>query len=390
MISRYMRALLLAASVHVAPAPAACDEMQTKPSIRIVTPSEPGGSVDVLWPQAGSLPSLQADDAVRQRLASAFRVYVEAAGAASPMAGRYEILADRFRFTPRFPFRPGIAYAVALDADCLLVIGALACASPALPDAAFTITAAEHAAARVAAVEPRVDRLPANLLRFHIHFSAPMAQGNVYRHMSVARADGSLVPSPFLNLSLELWDREQKRLTVLLDPGRIKRGVGPNLEAGPPLIEGETYTLRVGPGLRDARGRVLTDAFEKTFVAVAPESERLDPRHWTIMTPNRGSREPLRVETAVHIDSGAFGGAIRIVTDKGEKVAGTASPLPDAPAWQFIPDRDWRPGRYRVVVGAEVEDISGNSVQSAFDAIAGQSASLPDEQLQLSFEIGGR
>jgi hypothetical protein len=141
--------------------------------------------------------------------------------------------------------------------------------------------------------------------------------------------------------------------------------------------------------LRDARRRVLTEAFEKTFVAVAPERERLDPRRWTIITPNRGSREPLRVETAVHIDSSAFGGAIRIVTDKGETVAGIASPLPDAPAWQFIPDRDWLPGRYRIEVRTEVEDVSGNSVQSAFDAIAGRSASLRDEQLLLSFEIGG-
>jgi hypothetical protein len=186
-----------------------------------------------------------------------------------------------------------------------------------------------------------------------------------------------------------LWDREQKRLTVLFDPGRIKRGVGPYLAAGPPLVEGETYTFRVGPGMRDARGRVLTGAFEKIFVAVAPEPERLDPRRWTIQTPSRGSREPLRVETAVHIDSGAFGGAIRIVTDKGETVAGTASLLPGAPAWQFIPDRDWLPGRYRIEVRTEVEDVSGNSVQSAFDAIAGRSVSLRDEQLLLSFEIGG-
>jgi hypothetical protein len=141
--------------------------------------------------------------------------------------------------------------------------------------------------------------------------------------------------------------------------------------------------------LRDARGLVLTEAFEKTFVAVAPELERLDPRHWTIMTPSRASREPLLVETAVHIDSGAFGGAIRIVTDKGESGAGTASLRPGAPAWQFIPDRDWLPGRYRIEVRTEVEDTSGNSVQSAFDAIAGRSASLRDEQLRLSFEIGG-
>ena len=90
--------------------------------------------------------------------------------------------------------------------------------------------------------------------------------------------------------------------------------------------------------------------------------------------------------TSNHIRDGT---AIRIVTDKGETVAGTASPLPDAPAWQFIPDHDWLPGRYRIEVRTEVEDVSGNSVQSTFDAIAGQSASLRDEQLLLSFEIGG-
>ena len=382
-------ALLLAASVHVAAAPAACDEGQARASIRIVTPSEPGGSVDVLWPQAGSLPGLQAGDAVQQRLASAFRVYVDAAGAASPMAGRHDILEDRFRFTPRFPFREGIAYAVSVDEDCLLVTGATACASTTRPDVAFTITAAELAAARVAAVEPQADPLPANLLRFYVHFSAPLAQGDAYSHISLVRVDGSLVPSPFLDLARALWDQEQKRLTVLLDPGRIKRGVGPHLAAGPPLVEGETYTFRVGPGLRDARGRVVTEAFEKKFVAVAPEPERLDPRRWTIVTPSRGSREPLRVETAVHIDSGAFGGAIRIVTDKGETVAGTASLRPGAPAWQFIPDRNWLPGRYRIEVRTEVEDISGNSLQSALDAIAGRSASPPDEPLLLSFEIDG-
>jgi hypothetical protein len=390
MTQRFISAVLLAASMHFAPAPAAGDEARPKSSFHIVTPSEPGGSVDVLWPQAGSLPSLQADDAFKLRLVSAFRVYVEAVGAESPMAGRHEIVADRFRFTPRFPFREGIAYAVSVDEVCLLLIGAVACPSEPLPAIAFTIAATEYAAAGVAAVEPRVDRLPANLLRFYLYFSAPMAQGNVYSHIHLARSDGSRVPSPFLKLSGELWNREQTRLTVLLDPGRIKRGVGPNLEAGPAMIEGETYILRVEPGMRDARGRVLKEAFEKIFVAIAPERERLDPRRWMITTPDHGSREPLRVETAVHIDSGAFDGAIRIVTDKGETVAGTASLLPDAPAWRFIPDREWLAGRYRIEVRTEIEDVSGNSAQSAFDAIAGRSASLQDEYLLLSFEIGGR
>jgi hypothetical protein len=384
---RFLSALLVAASVHLASATAAGQEEQASPSIRIVTPSRLDGSVDVLWRRDDSPPPLQSDDEMQEKLASGFRVYAEAAGAAAPMAGNYEILEDRFRFTPRFPLREGTRYAVSFDEGCVFAPAASPCEGEPKPDIAFTLKGAEHAVARVSKVEPQADCLPANLLRFYVHFSESMARGDVYKHISLIRADGSRVPSPFLNLSWNLWDVGQQRLTVLLDPGRIKRGVGPNLKAGPPLAENEAYTLRVGPGLRDARGRILPEAFEKHFIATAPVNERLDPDSWLIAAPASGSREPLRVVTRAHIDSGLLDQMIKVSTDDGERIAGGNAPSLNEPGWQFTPDQGWRPGTYRIEIRTEIEDVSGNSAHSALDTIAGRSVSRREDKLSLSFEV---
>ena len=52
----------------------------------------------------------------------------------------------------------------------------------------------------------------------------------------------------------ELWDGERRRLTLLLDPGRIKRGLVPNQETGYPLIEGVPVVVRIDTAFRDAEG----------------------------------------------------------------------------------------------------------------------------------------
>ncbi|MCG5479883.1 MAG: hypothetical protein KK478_12570 [Ensifer alkalisoli] len=385
---RFLSALLVAASTHLSPAPALGEVAELRrSSVRIVLPTAPGGVVEVLWPPGKTPP----DDRVVSgtRLAVGFRVYVEAAGSASPMAGTYDVLPDRVRFTPRFPLSEGTAYAVSFDTDCVLAAMG-ACASVTAPDAVFKLEAPRYEATRIAAIEPLSDRLPANLLRFYVHFTEPMAADDVYKHITLLRADGTTVRSPFLNLARSLWDPEQKPLTVLLDPGRIKRGVGPNVEAGPPLVEGETYTLRVGAGLRDAHGRALARVFEKRFVATAAVRDRIDPFAWSTSSPASGSREPMHVATGLHLDSGRLGQTIRVLTETDERVAGEVALSPDEVGWQFTPEGAWRPGAYRIEIRTEIEDVSGNSAQSAFDAPFGRAVSLREEKLLLPFFVSGR
>ncbi|MCV9966725.1 hypothetical protein OIU34_33145 [Pararhizobium sp. BT-229] len=385
---RVLGAMLVAASIHLPPASALGEVAEVRRSpVRIVLPTAPGGSVDVLWQSGGAPPGESV--ASGMRLAAGFRVYVEAAGAASPMVGTYEVLPDRVRFTPRFPLREGTAYAVSFDTDCILA-GTGACATATAPDAVFKLEAPRHEAARIAAVEPHSDRLPVNLLRFYVHFTEPMAADYVHKHITLLRADGTTVRSPFLNLARSLWDPEQKRLTVLLDPGRIKRGVGPNVEAGSPLVEGETYTLRVGAGLRDAHGCALARVFEKRFVVTVAVHERIDPFAWSMSPPASGSREPLRVATGLHLDSGRLGQTIRVLTETDERVAGDVALSPDEVGWQFTPAGAWRPGAYRIEIRTEIEDVSGNSVQSALDAPFGRAISLREEELFLPFVVSDK
>ena len=86
---------------------------------------------------------------------------------------------------------------------------------------------------------PSTDELPVNQLKLYVHFSSPMSEGWAARAVRVRRADNDEpLEGVFLAMEPELWDRERRRLTLLLDPGRIKRGLVPNAEAGYPLIQG--------------------------------------------------------------------------------------------------------------------------------------------------------
>lgn len=385
---RLIGALLAWGSVQLAPTPLASQEARTHHPFEIIAPNDADGSIDVLLPSGKSMDDLGKMTPSSDKLAAAFRVYVEAAGAASPMAGSLQVLEDRFRFKPRFPFLQGTKYAVSFDAHCIVESAVSSCALKSDPDAVFEIEISSTSPrTSVVEVHPKAERLPANLLRFHISFSQPMAQGDVYEHVSLTRADGSAVPSPFLNLSTGLWGREQKRLTILFDPGRIKRGVGPNLEAGPPLATGETYVLRIDPGLRDASGRRMSEAFEKEFTVIEPVRGRLDPQKWEITVPEAGSRQPLFVVTEAHIDSGSLDRAIAILGSGDERITGALMPASPGPGWQFVPDRAWREGTYRIKLHEGLEDISGNSVRAAFDAINGSSLSIDEEHLSLIFEV---
>jgi hypothetical protein len=112
-------------------------------------------------------------------------------------------------------------------------------------------------ATEVEKVFPSSDALPENLLRFYVYFSNSMQRGRAEAEIALLGPDGEPASDTLYRVPVELWDRSMKCLTVLLDPGRLKRGVGPNRELGPPLKAGQVYTLAVGAGILDLSGRGL-------------------------------------------------------------------------------------------------------------------------------------
>ena len=138
------------------------------------------------------------------------------------MSGTYHRTGDILYFKPRYPLTPGVQYRAVYRPVGGSPIearfdGPKAIASP---------------ATRVEKMYPSADTLPANQLKLYLEFSQPMSRGGIWSHIHLIRDDGTAVALPFLEINQELWNPDQTRLTVLFDPGRIKRGVTPQVEMG--------------------------------------------------------------------------------------------------------------------------------------------------------------
>lgn len=93
-----------------------------------------------------------------------------------------------------------------------------------------------------------------------------MTRGEAWKRIRLLDAKGEAVPLAFLEIDQELWDRDTTRLTILFDPGRIKRGVLPLEEVGPALQSGRSYTLVVDRNWQDAQGQPLLTEFRNRIV----------------------------------------------------------------------------------------------------------------------------
>jgi hypothetical protein len=181
-------------------------------------------------------------------------------------------------------------------------------------------------------------------------------------------AEGREVQSAFLQLDQELWDRTGRRLTVLFDPGRIKRGLRANIESGPPLVEGRRYRLVVDEGWRYADGRPLGAGVSKTFQVVAADRTAPDVNTWTIAPPLPDTRAPLLLRFSEVLDRALLSSAISVVDAAGESIPGEIEVAQGERAWAFTPERAWRAGEYGIRVSSEIEDVAGNSPRRVFDA----------------------
>ncbi len=292
-----------------------------------------------------------------------------------PLLGSYRVDGEVIRFVPRFPLEPGLRYRAELDLIHLDEISKTV-ADPERP-VTVKVTAdfsppkrAAHPPARVTHVYPSRGMLPENLLRFYIHFSAPMSRGEAYRRIRLLDAAGKPVDAPFLELDEELWSRDGMRFTLLFDPGRVKRGLKPREEAGPILEAGQSYQLVIDGGWPDAEGNPLASPFRKAFRTTPADETSPDPKTWDIRPPAAESHEPLEVRFPEPLDRAMLDRLIIVQDATGNVVAGQVSVTGEETLWRFMPSHSWRASDYRLVIGTELEDPSGNSVARPFEVNA--------------------
>jgi hypothetical protein len=359
------RAIVLAATLLVVAAGDRGPTIRWTP--RGEDPTRGGFEVHGLGPAERA--ALASDSFGPTRWAEVFRVNVDDGPADRPaILGSYKMVGDLARFVPRFPLERGLRYRAVFDPARLGVKGSSS-ASPIVgnvllpkPVVAATTT--------VTHVTPTADRLPENLLKFYLHFSAPMARGEAYRRVRLLDAGGQPVRAPFLELSEELWDPNGTRFTVLLDPGRIKRGLKPREELGPILEQGKSYTLVIDRDWLDAEGQPLKESFRKTFRAGPPDDRPPDPKDWTIAPPSAGTVGPLVVTFPEPLDHALIGRLIGVRDAAGESVPGKVAVEAGETCWRFTPERRWRADSYRLVIDTALEDLAGNSVGRPFEVDA--------------------
>jgi hypothetical protein len=331
--------------------------------------------IEIIWekttPVAISVPLQLLHGIAKNSTAAAMHVRIEK----SPyqMLGNVELHESTAVFKPLIPLTPGVNYQIFLG-DCLIVKIKIP-----LPDPASGPV--------VSSIYPTADTLPENLLKVYLQFSQPMREGESAKFLHLLNQAGDTLPSVFLDLKPELWNKERTVLTMWLDPGRIKRQLIPNQSLGNPLKKDGHYKLAISASWKDARGLPLKQPAFKAFVVGARDSSSPDLQKWALHVPQAGSRQPLIIHFGEPLDYFLSQETIRIV-DENNEVAGKAEARYKETQLVFHPEKPWPAGRYRLQVAAELEDLAGNNLQRPFERDVSKKGSEPVKPLlERSFEI---
>ena len=225
-----------------------------------------------------------------------------------------------------------------------------------------------HDPPRAVAIHAGGGVVPANLLRVYVEFSVPMEAGWSDGKIHLVDDAGQEVAGALLHPAEELWSPDGRFLTVLFDPGRIKRGLKSNVEMGVPLVTGRRYRLVIDPGWYDSHGRVSVSAYAQELRVVGADRASPDPGQWSVTPPVRDSHDELRVDFGKPLDYALALRAIAVVDSAGSFVRGKAALSNGDHVWSFVPSRGWIGRRYALRVDPELEDLAGNNLDRPFDS----------------------
>ena len=151
-------------------------------------------------------------------------------------------------------------------------------------------------APELVAIYPSSDSVPQNLLKMYFVFSEPMQYSKsaldfitVYDNTAQKEVD------VFLEMQTELWNQKHTRLTLWLDPGRIKTDLIPNREKGLPLLQNHSYTILIDSLWTSAQGQSLNKKYSKRLNVLGKDTQRPNPRSWNVIVPKSNTATPLEI-----------------------------------------------------------------------------------------------
>jgi len=283
-----------------------------------------------------------------------FAVYVDAPNV-PPLLGSYSVDNRTLTFRSQYPLSPGVRYRAVLRQPGQRAIEQTFNGPP------RNVTPAT----RVDRVYPSADVLPSNQLRVYVYFSSPMSRGEAGRRIHLLDKDGRELTAEFLP-GEELWDPNFQRLTLTFDPGRIKRGLTSKQSMGPPIAEGQRYTLVIDRDWADARGVPLVETYRKAFRGGPAVRVPPDPKRWKVTPPAAGTSQPLIVDFDRPMNYPLLRRMIQVSGARG-RVDGTIAVDRQESAWRFTPKTPWTAGAHKLIVDTGLEDLAGNKIGQPFD-----------------------
>ncbi|NRB51560.1 MAG: hypothetical protein HRU41_28060 [Saprospiraceae bacterium] len=273
--------------------------------------------------------------------------------AGQAIAGRTEQLSEQsWAFIPHFPFTEGMEYVAFYPGVKLLKVQ--------IPKADYPLT-------DVIAIYPNQDTIPENLLKMYLYFSAPMSVGNSYKHLHWYSGKGDTLNLPFLQLEPELWNEDRTRLTLWLDPGRVKRDLIPNQLLGGPLVNGEHYVLQVDQGWKDRQGNPIKNEMVVQFAVGRLDRNKPKPNSWKLLQPSAAGQNPLILQMGDILDYALLQHTITVWSSQEQQIAGRVQVNQEQTEWHFYPDLPWASGDYYIKIDSKLEDLAGNNLNRLFD-----------------------
>jgi hypothetical protein len=290
-----------------------------------------------------------------------------------PVSGEWSADGGRVVFTPKYPLKPGSRYRILGTSPTLEV--RTEAARPGKPTV-------------VTAVYPSGPKVPENVLRFYVLFNRPMPRGDVYDYVRVIDDAGKPVVQPFLLLDDELWNPDQTRLTLLIDPGRIKQEVKPRVDIGPVFRAGKRYVLVIKGNWPDLDGRTLGADVARPLTVTDPIADAVDPKAWKLTAPP-DAKAALSVTFDRPMDHALLQRSLAVIGPDGNEVVGTAEIPAGERAWGFRPRTAWGPGEYKLRVDPVLEDVCGNAVGRPFevDLLRPAKPAPPPTTMDLPFRV---
>ena len=187
----------------------------------------------------------------------------------------------------------------------------------------FTVARSqEYEAIQVIDIYPADREVPANILKWYVHFSRPVNPVKIYDHIHFLDEEGASIDRSILNLKAPLLSDDGTLLTIWIEPGRQKRLLGPNHHLGSVFDPYENYTLKIDGSIKDMDGANMTSSVSHRFITTDADREQPSIDAWSVGSLQAHTLNPLTIAITEQVDYGSLIDAFGLYY-QGRRVAGT-------------------------------------------------------------------